>query len=157
MGIRQQAVVAEHFRHYGQRVNDRTETRGPTDTEGPGHARRTAALKVFSKMRDTGDCEFGGRFPSCDRRMRGNEQRNPGNTIVKVWSQADELEDFCITEPVQANPCGTRPPANGTTRQFLSDPVRFGSEGLFCQLELGVRWFQKLCLASCCDIGRLRQ
>src|SRR5262249_42081437 len=71
--------------------------------------------------------------------------------------QADELEDLRVTEPVETDPRGTRPPANGASQKLFSNPVRFGSEGLFCRRKAGIRPLKKSCLTSRSDIWRLRQ
>src|SRR6476646_10702169 len=72
-------------------------------------------------------------------------------------SQAVEVEDLRVTEPVEADPRGTRPPANGAPQKLFNNPVRFGSEGLFCRRKAGIRPLKKSCLTSRCDIGRFRQ
>src|SRR5262249_50944846 len=81
MCVPKQTVVTEHLRHYAERVNDRADARGATDTERASHSRRIAAFQVLSKIRDAGERQFGGLLRCGHPCFSGENYRDAGEPV----------------------------------------------------------------------------
>jgi hypothetical protein len=55
VGIVTQSGIAQIFRHHGQGVDDRTETRPPAKAERPGQSGCIPGLDLLSKPRNAGE------------------------------------------------------------------------------------------------------
>src|SRR6185437_12533448 len=86
------------------------------------------AFQVFSKIRYASAREVGRWLMSGDLCMRGEKNGNARRTIVEVWSQAYELENLGIPQPIEADQCSPRATSNGTIGHFFRDLVRLPDE-----------------------------
>ena len=63
--------------------------------------------------------------------MRGQKERNAGDAVVEFGTQAYELEDFGVAQPIEPDPGRARPAANGLPADLCGDPVSFRREDFF--------------------------
>ena len=60
--------------------------------------------------------------------MRGEKERNAGDAVVEIGTEAYELEDLGVAQPVETDPGGARPAADGMAGNLFGDPVGFRDE-----------------------------
>ena len=96
-------------------------------------------LRFLRRCDDPGQRKFARRLAPRHRCMRSEKDRNAGNAIVEVWTQAYELENLGVSQPVETNPGGARPSANCMTGQLVGDLVGFRDENLLRRRDSHVR------------------
>ena len=126
--VGQQIVIAEALRDGGEGVDDRAQAGGAADAKRARDARGIAAFQVLAQMGECRERKFAGRLMPGHRGMRGEENGDAAGAVVKVGAETDELKDFGIAEPVEADPGGARTAANGALGYFRGDLIGFGTE-----------------------------
>ena len=62
--------------------------------------------------------------------MGGEKNRDAACAVVKIGTERHELGNLGISQPVEPDPGGGRPLADGITREVCGDLVGFRKEGL---------------------------
>ena len=122
------SVVVEAPGYDGQRVDQRAQAGGAADPERTRKARRVPVLQLPAQMAERGERKLGGRRVLGHRRMRRQENRDPGYAVVEIRPERRELEDLGIPHPVEADPCSGPAPANGMLGYLGRDPIGFRGE-----------------------------
>ena len=136
----EQIVVVQAFRHRGERIDDRAETRCAAHAQCDAPcAPRCRPLSILRRCATAASASSPRRLASRDRRMRGEKQRDAAHAVVEIGAETARAgqasESPSQSRPIQA---AAGPRADGVARQLRRRSCRLPPEESPCRARLPV-------------------